>query len=352
MSVGTVENGQEIATTQPAKIPPREIRVVHDDGPLANLLDTGRFEHMYRIASVMGMATVLPDHLRLDPKTKAPLSDERVKANCTLVVNQALRWGFDPFALAGESYVVGGKLAFQGKLIAAVVNARAGIEGRLSARYNDGKGNDLKVTISGKFPDEPEAREIEVTVGEARTPNEMWNKDPRQKLWYTGAIKWARRHCPEVLMGVLTDDDVERIHDRGNSDAVRVIDSEVIPAGQSKAESLRIELERRREAARGEEPHTPANGEESQDAPPDRQPTEAAGPGSEAPTIEQEIAGKISAAIATASDIDRMIHLEQEAGLLTDDALRIGLYAQSKARREALAAMQGGSKTKKQGTLT
>ncbi len=339
----------------PAKTaqPPREIRVVHDDGPLANLLDTGRFEHMYRIASIMGMATVLPDHLRLDQKTKQPLSDERVKANCTLVVNQALRWGFDPFALAGESYVVGGKLAFQGKLIAAVVNARAGIEGRLSARYNDGKGNDLKVTISAKFPDEPEAREIEVTVGEARTSNEMWNKDPKQKLWYTGAIKWARRHCPEVLMGVLTDDDVDRIHDRGNSDPMRVIDSEVVTAGQTKAESLRLELERRREAARGEEPHTPANGEESQDAPPDRETPAPSGPGSEGPTLEQEIAGKISAAIATASDNDRLIHLEQEAGLIVDDALRIGLYDQAKARREALAAMSGGkSSGKKQGTLT
>ena len=159
----------------------------------------------------MGVATVLPDHLRIDSRTKEPLPDARVIANCLLVVNQALRWGVDPFALAAESYVVGGKLAYQGKLVAAIVNTRAGLLGRLSATYNDKTGDALEITVSGQFPDEAEPRTIKLSVGEAKTSNDMWRKDPRQKLWYSAAIKWARRHCPEVLLGVLTEDDAERI---------------------------------------------------------------------------------------------------------------------------------------------
>ena len=39
----------------------------------------------------------------------------------------------------------------------------------------------------------------------------MWTKDPRQKLIYSGVIKWARAHAPELILGVATDDDIDRI---------------------------------------------------------------------------------------------------------------------------------------------
>ena len=42
-------------------------------------------------------------------------------------------------------------------------------------------------------------------------PNPMWIRDPDQKLVYSGVVKWARRHCPEIIMGVLTEDDLDRI---------------------------------------------------------------------------------------------------------------------------------------------
>ena len=37
----------------------------------------------------------------------------------------------------------------------------------------------------------------------------MWTKDPDQKLAYCGALRWARRHCPEVVDGVLSDEDLD-----------------------------------------------------------------------------------------------------------------------------------------------
>lgn len=35
----------------------------------------------------------------------------------------------------------------------------------------------------------------------------MWTSDPDQKLWYSGVLKWARRHCPEVVLGVRAEDE-------------------------------------------------------------------------------------------------------------------------------------------------
>jgi len=193
-------------------IKPREFKLVEDNGPLANLLDTARFEHMIRIAGLMAGASLIPDHLWKNTKTNEAFTPEQVKANCFLIVNQALRWGIDPFAAAPETYVVGGKLGFQGKLVAAIINYRAPIESNLAYSYT-GKGDDLTITVSATIKGETEPRTVTLSVGQAKTGNQMWTKDLEQKLVYSGATKWARRHCPEVILGVLTDDDIEKMNE-------------------------------------------------------------------------------------------------------------------------------------------
>ncbi len=54
---------------------------------------------------------------------------------------------------------------------------------------------------------------IRMTVREGKTTNQIWTKDPDQKLVYSGSTKWARRHSPQIMLGVYTDDDLERIKD-------------------------------------------------------------------------------------------------------------------------------------------
>jgi len=184
---------------------------VSDDGPLSYLLDTARFNHVWRIASAIAAATLLPDHLRLD-RNKKPLPEKQVQSNVFCVVSQAIRWGFDPYAVVDETYVVAGRLGYQGKLIAAVVNARSGLKENLSFAYS-GSGQDRMVTVYGYFVGEKEPRTITLSVAQAKTANKMWTSDPDQKLAYSGATKWARRHSPEVMLGVLTDDDLDRIRE-------------------------------------------------------------------------------------------------------------------------------------------
>lgn len=208
-----------------AVVDKREIRVVHDDGPNAHLMDTARFEHMYRIATALATASLCPDHL----KSKTGDMKQTV-ANCVLVTNQAVRWQMDPFAVAPSTYVVKNKLGFEGKLVAAVVNTRANLVGRLRYEHN-GSGEDRMVTVTGRFDDEDEDRTITLTVRQAKTDNDMWRKDPDQKLCYTGATKWARRHCPEIMLGVYTDDDLEHMYPGdGDGDAKRSVILEELDA--------------------------------------------------------------------------------------------------------------------------
>lgn len=196
------------ASNLPAAAPRRDVRVVEDNSAAAYLFDTARFEHMQRIASAMASASLIPDHLK--GKGSPQEAYAQTVGNCFLVVNQAVRWQMDPFAVAPETYSVGGKLAYQGKLVAAVVNARAGLIERLSYAF-EGAGDGRKVTVLGTFQGEAEPRTVILTVKEGKTNNQMWVKDPDQKLIYSGVVKWARRHCPEVVLGVMTDDDMERM---------------------------------------------------------------------------------------------------------------------------------------------
>ncbi len=196
--------------------PKREIRVVEDDSPLSYIMDTAKFEHCYRIAEAMSRASLIPPHLKGGTK-------EETAANCFLVVNQALRWHMDPFLIAPETYAIGGKLGYQGKLVAAVINTRAGLAEKLSYVFNDKKGDEFAVTVSGRFEDEAEPRTVTVSVGQAKTQNPMWVKDPEQKLVYTGSIKWARRHKPEIIMGVVTDDDLDAVREQVAIDNMKLV---------------------------------------------------------------------------------------------------------------------------------
>lgn len=234
----------------------REIRVVQDDGPLAYLFDTARFEHMQRLATLMANASLTPKHLR------GKDLDETI-ANCFRVANQAVRWGFDPFAVIDATYVVHGKLGYEGKLVAAVINARAGMAQPLAVVYNGGTGDDLAAAVFGSNkPIAPEAwpllkryvatedgeaytdlmalgvMAIRINVRQAKTDNDMWRKDPQQKLFYSGATKWARRHRPEIIMGVITDDDLERMTiDVEPRQSVQYLDAQL--SGQQSASTSR-----------------------------------------------------------------------------------------------------------------
>jgi hypothetical protein len=201
--------------------PKREIRVVEDDSPLAYIMDTAKFEHCYRIAEAMSRASLIPQHLKGGTK-------EETAANCFLVVNQALRWHMDPFLIAPETYSIQGKLGYQGKLVAAVINTRAGLAEKLRYDFSGEKGTDnFTVTVSGRFEGEAEPRTVSVSVGQAKTQNQMWAKDPEQKLVYTGSIRWARRHAPEVIMGVVTDDDLDAVREQAMIDGMKQVKSPV-----------------------------------------------------------------------------------------------------------------------------
>lgn len=186
------------------------------------LLDTGRFEHMQRVATVMARSTLMPESLYMTGKKdeKEMLPYEQILSNCFLVVNQAVRWGLDPFAVAQCVSVVHGKLCYEGKLVAAVLQAKMGMS---LHHHFDGEGDAMRIYLSDKPLTEkiiPELRPgyrrqdmrlLDGSVAEWKTTGTgtPWTaKNLNRMLVYRGTRDWCRIYEPALMLGVYTDDEM------------------------------------------------------------------------------------------------------------------------------------------------
>lgn len=149
-----------------------------------------------KLAEMMASAKLVPAALQKSP------------ADCLMVIQQAVRWQMDPFAVAQECSVIQGKLMHSGKLVAAVVNARGYLTERLSFDYA-GKGDDRTITVSGRLHGETTPRTVTVRMGDAKTSNKVWQTQPDQQLMYHGCRVWARRHTPELMLGVYSPEEFD-----------------------------------------------------------------------------------------------------------------------------------------------
>jgi hypothetical protein len=57
---------------------------------------------------------------------------------------------------------------------------------------------------------EAKPREVTVFLADAKTSNALWTKQPDQQLVYAGTRVWARRHAPEVMLGVYAPEEFDR----------------------------------------------------------------------------------------------------------------------------------------------
>jgi hypothetical protein len=245
--------------------PKRQIIEVQDPIPV---LDTSRFEHMQRIATVMARGTLLPESLykvgnkdNKDNKEVLPL--EQVISNCFLVVNQAVRWGLDPFAVAQSVAVVHGKLCYEGKLVAAVLDAKIGL--RLHHHFVGTPGNDdyriylsdrpfdteISVAVegvakSGPISDfvkpgfrHPAARLFDGSVGEWKTTgaNTPWSpKNQPRMLVYRGTRDWTRIYEPAIMLGVYTPDEMMDLEENARAQRAREATPSVMQRLQARQE--------------------------------------------------------------------------------------------------------------------
>jgi hypothetical protein len=221
------------------------------------------FQQFDRLAEMMASATVaVPEHFR------------GKKGNCFAVVMQAYRWRMDPYAVAQKTHITqGGALGYEAQLVSAVVTTLAPITGRpayeylgdwskvlgkveerksdksggkyYAATYTQKDEEGLGVIVRATLIGEPEPREVTVMMAQAYPRfSTQWATDPMQQIGYLAIRKWARRHTPDVLLGVYTPEEHqtrETVRDMG---AAQEVPRAQAASGISRTEDVKQRMKR------------------------------------------------------------------------------------------------------------
>lgn len=152
-----------------------------------------------RMMSVSGSA--VPKHLRGQPGA------------CLGIIDDAMRYQMSPYALARQSFFVNDNLAYMAQAIAAIILRWAPLKERPDIKFT-GEGQNLKCFVTFTFNtgevrgyESPYIRDIKIQ----NSP--LWKSDPPQQLGYYSIRACARRHCPDVLLGMYDYDEAASMVD-------------------------------------------------------------------------------------------------------------------------------------------
>lgn len=204
----------------------QEIRTIEQSSSSTNLLLNEKvMDQLYRFAEIMaaGKSTV-PAHL------SGSVGD------CMAVAMQAAQWKMNPYAVAQKTHLVNGVLGYEAQLVNAVINSHAPIEHRLQYEWfgpwelilgkfksmkndkgkiyhspawepKDEQGLGVRVWTTMKGEAEPRVLELMLVQAQVRNST-LWASDPKQQLAYLAIKRWGRLHCPDVILGVYTPDEL------------------------------------------------------------------------------------------------------------------------------------------------
>jgi hypothetical protein len=141
---------------------------------------------------------------------------------CLALVDDAIRFGMSPYALARGAYMVNDQLAYESKIVAAIIIGRAAIVDLPDYAF-DGTGGEMRCTVSIKLSSGRTITHTSPPVGQIGPKNSpLWKTDPEQQLGYYTIRAMARRHFPHTLAGIY---DLEEIA------AARAIDATPVQSG-------------------------------------------------------------------------------------------------------------------------
>ena len=132
---------------------------------------------------------------------------------CFAVAMLAFRTGMDPFALASKSFEVNDQIAYESQAIAAIIIKNAPVVDRPEYSYT-GDGNNRRCTVSVTTKTGRVYSYESPAIGNITPKNSpLWKSDPDQQLGYYSIRALARKHFPDVILGVYDLDEAEGMKD-------------------------------------------------------------------------------------------------------------------------------------------
>lgn len=157
------------------------------------------FRESYKLASVLAKSSLVPQQYQ--GKTE----------DCALAIDMAERMGVSPLMVMQSLYVVKGKPSWSGQACMSFIKAKYG---DAQPVYTGQRGTDTRGCFVRVIKPDGEVIEgTEVTIAMAKSEgwmsNSKWKNMPEQMLAYRAAAFFARVYCPEILMGIQVEGEIE-----------------------------------------------------------------------------------------------------------------------------------------------
>lgn len=180
----------------------RELSVIHQGNAAVPM--PANFDQMKEFAKLMAQGTNMV----------GPAFRENPGA-CLGALIQAMRWGMDPYSCSQKMYIASksgeGPIAYEAQLIHAVILKNAPLTKRPRCTYS-GEGPELRCHVIFHVIGEDEPLTYDSPpLKKVKKNSPLWVDDPEQQLWYYSVRAGARRHFPDVIMGVYAPEEVESI---------------------------------------------------------------------------------------------------------------------------------------------
>ena len=172
-------------------------------GGLTMWNDVKLMQNAWKTATMISRSALVPDSYRGSPE------------NCLVAIDLANRQGLSPMMVMQNLYVVKGKPAWSGSFCAAAINGCGKFTPLEYVFVEEGGGGCFaratRIATGAVCVSETITMKMAKDEGWTDKSGSKWKTMPKQMMMYRAASFFARAHCPEVLLGIQTVEEVQDV---------------------------------------------------------------------------------------------------------------------------------------------
>lgn len=185
--------------------------------------------------NAMAMAT------QLSKSDMIPATYKNKPENCIIALELSNRLKLSPFLVMQNMYIVQGKPAWSSSFIISCINGSGRFTGPLKFEMDPGKTKCRAWAVEKASGEKLVGPLITMDMAQAEgwlgKNGSKWKTMPELMLRYRAAAFFGRLYCPEIINGMMTDDEVQDIRPLDESDVTDVFAEDAINENlQEKAE--------------------------------------------------------------------------------------------------------------------
>ena len=183
------------------ELPKVELTVTKDDSISNTYMNEGSFESAQRMAKALSSSNLVP------------AAYQNNIPNTMIALEMASRIKVSPIMVMQNLHIIQGKPSWSSPFIIAVINSNDKFRGGLKFEMSGtGKDRSCLAYTFDNAGQRIEGSTVSMAMAEAEgwinKSGSKWKSMPEQMLRYRAAAFFGRLHCPEILMGMQSQDEV------------------------------------------------------------------------------------------------------------------------------------------------